>query len=142
MEAHQLTDVDPEHFRALIEAADASAAVEEVPPQSLASSLSRCEDELDPTAAQAQPSTPNNNPASVFSPAGETYAATGLFPTGDLGSRGMDKRRGRDTGSLYISGPCHPPQIGGRVLLSILRLVKNSKEIRHRLNPKSKLLWN
>ena len=80
MEAHQLTDVDPEHFRALIEAADASAAVEEVPPQSLASSLSRCEDELDPTAAQAQPSTPNNNPASVFSPAaGETFAASALF---------------------------------------------------------------
>jgi hypothetical protein len=52
---------------------------------------------------------------------GETFAATG-FHYGDLGFKGR-KGRGRVRIQVHcVSGPCHPPQVGGRsVLLLILR---------------------
>ena len=72
VEAHQLTDVDPEHFRTLIEAADAAAVVEDPSPRSLASSVQSLE-EFD-TAASALPHpqpTPEKSPtSSIFAPTG------------------------------------------------------------------------
>jgi hypothetical protein len=69
VEAHQLTDVDPEYFRTLIEAADAAAVVEEPSPRLLASSVQSLE-EFDTASVlpHAQP-TPDKS-TSIFAPTG------------------------------------------------------------------------